>query len=69
MANLNFLNGNKLAAASVYDEAQAKGQETINARAEAIAALGTEANNGRLLGVVDGAIAAVSLEAWTGGSY
>ena len=69
MANLNLQNGNKWAAASVFDAAQNKGQADINARAEAIAALGAAANNGKFLGVVDGAIAAVSLEAWTGGSY
>jgi hypothetical protein len=69
MANLNLQNGNKWDAASVFDAAQNKGQAEINARAEAIAALGAAANNGKFLGVVNGAIAAVSLEAWTGGSY
>lgn len=69
MANLNLQNGNKWDAASVFDVTQNKGQAEINARAEAIAALGAAANNGKFLGVVNGAIAAVGLEAWTGGSY
>lgn len=57
------------AASGVYDDALEKNQGEINARAEAVAALGAAENNGKFLGVVDGAIAAVSLEAWTGGSY
>lgn len=35
----------------------------------AVNALATAANNGKILGVVNGQLAAVSLTAWTGGSY
>lgn len=52
----------------VYAAIQAGGGGASGVVAE-LAALVTEANNGKLLGIENGALAAVSLTAWTGGSY
>ena len=69
MANLSLENGNKWAAGSVYDVAQATGQDTLNATTAAVAALVAAANNNKFMTVQSGQLAMVSLEAWTGGSY
>lgn len=74
MAVFNLENNNKWGAASVYDETLQKSQEEINAEADtalqpdqvdtatinSLAALIVPANNGKVIGVVDGALAAVS---------
>ena len=74
MAVFNLENNNKWGASSVYDATLQKSQEEINAEADtalqpaqvdtttinALAALIVPANDGKVLGVVDGALAAVS---------
>ena len=69
MANLNLTDGNKWAADSIYDTALEKSQPDLNAAAAAVADLIDTDNNGKLLGIVDGSLAAVTLTAWTGGSF
>ena len=74
MAVFNLENNNQWGAASVYDVTLQKSQEEINAKADAalqpgqvdtttinaLAALIVPANDGKVIGVVDGALAAVS---------
>lgn len=62
--------GNAWAAASVFDETQSKSQEVLNVTTGQLAAQAVAANSGKLLGIgPGGAIQAVELSAWTGGSY
>ncbi len=62
--------GNAWAAASIFDEAQNKSQAALNVTTGQLAAQAVAANAGKLLGIGSGgAIQAVELSAWTGGSY
>ena len=59
MANFFLTGGNKWAAEGVYDETLGQGQHELNAAAAAVGALVNAANNGKILGIVDGQLAAV----------
>lgn len=61
MANLNLQNGNKWDAASVYDATLSQGQSTLNGYAAALGALIGAGNNGKVLAVQSGALAAVDV--------
>lgn len=69
MSNFNLTGGNKWDAASVYDAARSKSQGELNATTAQLAALAVAANNGKVIGIVNGQLAAVELTAWTGGTY
>ena len=69
MADVYLQGSNKWAASSVHDAAQGRNQDALNAVTGALDALKAAGNNGKVLGIVNGAFAAVELTAWTGGSY
>ena len=69
MANISLQGGNKWTAGSVFDVATQKEQSALNAVTARVDGFQVAANNGKLLGIVNGQLAAVSLETWTGGSY
>lgn len=53
--------GKKWAASGVFDQTQEKSQDALNAVTAALDALKAPANNGKALGVVDGAFGAVAI--------
>ena len=69
MSNISLQGNNKWTASSVFDETQEKGQDALNAVTAALDALKAAGNNGKLIGIENGAFTAVELTAWTGGSY
>jgi hypothetical protein len=70
MARFRFLSGNFWAARAVFDEVQNKSQDELNRTTAQLAALAVAGNTGKLLGIgTGGALEAVQLSSWTGGSY
>ena len=62
--------GKYWAAACIHDERQNLNQAVLNETTAQVKAAAVAANAGKLLGIgEDGAIQAVELSAWTGGSY